>query len=191
MRRPDDIPPETPTISYVNLTKGVVSLKWTANFDDDFETFTIHRRNKGGSWKIIKQTTNTAISDTLKEDGEFEYAVKATDKSGNESPYSKTHSFDYRDEFGLASPTNVEVKDSIGYLFLSWINVIDKRIKGYYIERQIDGENNPQPIAEHVSGESFFYDVYTKNKKKTTYIISSYDVDWYQSKPIKVIYLPK
>jgi fibronectin type 3 domain-containing protein len=190
LQRPDDIPPLPPQFVSVNRNQNLIYLEWTICLDNDFEKFNVYRKSTGSEWNLIVSTTNNIIIDTLTNDGDYTYTITSIDINQNESSFSREHRFTYRDEYGLEAPTNLEVKDSNGHLFLSWNNASDKRIRGYYLERKLKGESTFQPIAEHTNGEDFFWDVYTTYEKETIYRITSYDSDWYQSKPLIITFYP-
>ncbi|MFD0375703.1 PA14 domain-containing protein [Streptomyces sp. NPDC127112] len=90
----DTVAPLTPkglTASY-DAPGGKASLRWFANAEMDLAGYRVYRRPVGGGWSLVSPSsvlTTTAYTDAPPADGrEYQYQVRAVDRTGLESPGS-------------------------------------------------------------------------------------------------------
>ncbi len=186
LRRPDDIAPRVPTITYVMLTDSILQLRWTPNLEDDFDQYTVYRNEGSGNQIKYKTTSTNSLLDTLSTENEYRYAITALDRDGNESKQSEDHAIAFQPEFSLSPPGNGQAIDSNGSIFLRWDVSTDPRTIGYLIERQEAGSAVVQLVKEHKTKDPVYLDRHAKSSKKYTYYITAYDTKWFVSKALKV-----
>jgi len=89
--RPDTISPVQPILEKPTLENGRVILNWTLGSDTDLEKIELLRKTPvEENWQVLAEvvvTDITSYADTPN-DGNFQYAVRAIDESGNQSRIS-------------------------------------------------------------------------------------------------------
>ncbi|MBO6517004.1 MAG: fibronectin type III domain-containing protein [Bacteroidia bacterium] len=191
LRRPDDIPPRTPGITYVMLTDSVVRLRWTPNLEDDFKEYSVFRKTGNGALIKHKTLSTNSLTDTLSQAGDYTYSVSSSDFDNNESAKSESHTLSYVPEFSLISPTNGQAIDSSGGIFIRWTASKSANVSGYLIERKKKGSDLVQLVKEHTSGEMIYLDQHVKSSGSYTYFVTAYDKKWNVSAPLVIEYTPK
>lgn len=96
VRRPDTIPPVSPYLSDLKINNEAVDISWKASASSDVIGYIIYTQNPSdtsSSWTVVDTVANDVLyySDYNSHyDGEVQYAIKAVDDYGNQSPYSNT-----------------------------------------------------------------------------------------------------
>ncbi len=96
LRRPDTIPPVKPYLAETKVNKDAVDISWKASASSDVVKYILYTQNPSDSiptWVVIDSVDNKTL--TYKDSkpmfgGDVQYAIKAVDDYGNQSPYSNT-----------------------------------------------------------------------------------------------------
>ena len=155
---------KTPTITLSNVAStGKIKISWGKI--DGAKTYKLYNSLDGDSWKLIKTTTNTSVTNTSTVAGKkYYYRVKAiAAKSAQNSAYSKVKSR----VCDLARPEiTLKTLESTGKIKISW-KKIDKA-KAYKLYRSTDNkswklikttENTSVTNTSAVAGKRYYYKV--------------------------------
>ncbi len=191
LRRPDDIPPKIPVITYIKLTDSIVNLRWTPALEQDFYHYVVYKSSTDGEIVRYRTTVEQEWKDTVRSSGTFNYAVSAMDADNNESAIGETFGISYTQEFDLDPPTDVTVIDTSGGILVKWQPSLSQSVVGYMIERQMDGDEFPQLIKEVKDGATSYIDTHSSPSKTTRYFIYAHDSRWNVSKVVEIKYKGK
>ena len=190
LRRPDDIPPQKPIITYIVLDNSELNLKWTRNLEDDLDHYLVYTRLEGEEWTSAKVDSNQIIQ-MLEVEGIHEICVSAVDGDGNESEKSVAHKVNHQPEREIGPPTNGLASDSLGGILLTWDESEDERTVGYLIERYDEKAGYWQLIVDLKGENSYFLDRYANAGDPQQYRVRAHDEDWYESEDLLIKYEPQ
>ncbi len=89
---PDNTSPAFPKGLTARAGDGLVQLNWVKNTEDDFNSYVVYRSEDAGEKfvKIDESLDNAYIDNSVKNGTSYSYRIRAKDRSGNLSAYSKT-----------------------------------------------------------------------------------------------------
>jgi len=88
----DNTPPSN--VSYFTIdgvTESNISLSWNKNLENDISSYILERSLDGSNWSIIEKLdhpTNSYVDESLSENTDYYYRIKAVDINNNESFYT-------------------------------------------------------------------------------------------------------
>jgi fibronectin type 3 domain-containing protein len=143
--KPDKIPPVAPVFTgYKADNNGSITLRWVNGFSDDVEKIQLLRKPVGnGDWEIIKAlaaTDTTYRDENLNDGSKATYALRAVDKSGNESGMSVSLSVTARNTTPVTiTKFSARVQRDLGKISLTW-QVKGEKVSSYTLYRSVDGK---------------------------------------------------
>src|SRR6266446_866464 len=145
----DTQPPTAPTNLTATASGNTIALNWTASTDNvGVSGYRVERQDPGSTSfvQIGTTTTATTYNDTgLAANSTYSYRVRATDGSGNLSPYSNVASATTppADTQPPTAPTNLTAAGGAGQINLNWTASMDNvGVTGYLVERQNPGSTS-------------------------------------------------
>lgn len=178
-----------------------IKLSWTPQLVDDLAGFNVYRHHHAGEGKtklnaaLLDRVTSN-FDDAVTETGMYYYTVGAVDKAGNES-LSGEIMIDVHDIFPPAIPQNVRVVADSGQFTLKWDAVTDSDLKGYFIYRSLNDNDNSDNefiiVNKEPTSETSYIDKLPKNvRNKFVYTVVAMDTSFNHSKhsEISVVQLP-
>lgn len=195
-----DAPP-APTALKGEVHFKEVKLSWSPILVDDLTGFNIYRHHHVGEEKtklnsalLEKVTTN--FKDEVKETGIYYYSVGAVDAAENES-FSGEIMIDVHDIFPPTIPQNVRILADSGQFTLTWDAVPDKDLKGYFVYRSLNDDNNDDNefigVNKEPITETSYIDKLPKHvRNKFVYTVVAMDTSFNYSahSNISVVQLP-
>ncbi|PJJ57485.1 fibronectin type 3 domain-containing protein [Mumia flava] len=143
----DQTPPAAPTGLEATAGDGEVALSWTANTEDDLDSYTIYRTSGTGEPDELVDTVDAGTTEYtdagVENDTAYTYAITATDDSANESPLSATAGATPTDLTAPAAPGGLEAVGSDAAVELSWTASAEDDVAGYRVYR---GESEPVEV---------------------------------------------
>ncbi len=150
----------TPAIkALANRASGVV-VSWEVV--DGASSYYVYRRGAGESWKLLKITTATTLSDTSVESGKYyRYTVRAKNAAGL-SDYEPGKVIKF-----VASPSNVQAANTAGGIRVTWNAVGGATVYRVYRKALGDADwtylgytkNTYYPDLKVTAGETYTYTV--------------------------------
>ncbi|WP_378181386.1 hypothetical protein [Aquimarina sp. SS2-1] len=187
----DSIPPEKPVglEGKVDST-GMVTLKWTANKEEDLLGYRIYRGNlKGEEFSQVTtspHTTNKYV-DTVNVkslNSKVYYQIMAVDKRYNMSDFTEVLELVKPDLIPPTSPVFKSYKILNGSVTLEWANSSSEDVEGHYIYRKAKDENNWQLIyTDTKNKKTTFADSKVEEGKYYSYTILARDISGLESQP--------
>lgn len=170
---PDVVPPKQPVLKNVTEVEGNIEVEWISNVDEDLSGYALLRKAKGDSiytqinFSIIPKDV-TAYKDRSSSPGvQYEYALKAIDKSGNESTLSapfffakKKEKVDGKIEVSEAKFSSRKKEISIVWEFLS-----DEEVKGFVVYG-LTNDGVLKPISGLSTDKEYRTKKYLEGKQK-------------------------
>lgn len=194
----DFFPPAEPTdISFeVQAKKMQIDLKWKkVNPEADFVGFNIYKMNgPTGDTTLVNTSvmlppTAENYTITVTEPGGYYYAVAALDKSGNRG-FANRVFVDLRDIIPPSIPRNLTVRSDTGKFIFTWMASPEKDLKGYIIQKALDGVNNPKFSAINTVpiDSTTFVELVSKNvRNKFNYRVIAVDTNFNRSEPSDIV----
>ena len=187
-------PPEKPfnLIPIKHDSKMSIDLSWNFIPEEDLSGFNIYRSQilEGPYEKInneIIPTITPFYFDKVNSIGDYYYYCSSLDFSGNES-YSGKIYLQIRDMMPPEAPQNLTSESGPGFINLSWDNNQESDLKGYFIQRSLNDEDNSDNhfinINSEPTKENFFKQKLSKNvRNKFVYRVVAVDTSFNRSKP--------
>ena len=178
-----------------------VKLSWSPQLVDDLKGFNVYRHHHAGEEKTklnssLLERVATNYNDEVIETGNYYYSVGAVDATGNES-LSGEIMVDVHDIFPPAIPQNVRIIADSGQFTLTWDAVADKDLKGFFVYRSLNDDNNEDNefivVNKEPITETSYIDKLPKHvRNKFVYTVVSMDTSYNHSahSAISVIQLP-
>ncbi len=200
----DTIPPIKPIIKIKRINeKGVVTLKWSANKESDFQGYSIFRgENPKQEFSIISKeiSKDTVLTDTLSLvllNKKVLYTIIAYDKRLNASIHSDTIIIKRPDIIPPSSPnfTSFNVSDST--IYLEWVNSFSEDvIYTVLLRRPISDSiaclvhgfrnNNLKSTLNEINTQTSFLEVTAEDNITYEYSLVAYDESGLASKPTTI-----
>jgi hypothetical protein len=169
-----------------------VDLSWDYVLEEDLLGFNIYRSNilEGPYEKINLKTIPKTVSffnDRVTKTGDYYYYCSSVDFSGNES-YSGKIYLQIHDMLPPDSPKNLQSETGPGFINLSWDNNLESDLKGYFIQRSLNDEDNSDNHFININSkptiENSFSEKLSKNiRNKFVYRVIAVDTSFNRSKP--------
>ena len=173
-------------------SKMTIDLSWDFIPVDDLAGFNIYRSNllEGPYEKINKSllsNTTAFYNDKVSITGDYYYYCSSIDFSGNES-YSGKIYLQIHDMLPPDAPKNLQSETGPGFINLSWDNNIESDLKGYFIQRSLNDEDNSDNHFININSkptfENTFSEKLSKNvRNKFVYRVIAVDTSFNRSKP--------
>lgn len=173
-------------------SKMTVDLSWDYVLEEDLLGFNIYRSNilEGPYKKINLKTIPKTVSffnDRVTNTGDYYYYCSSVDFSGNES-YSGKIYLQIHDMLPPDSPKNLQSETGPGFINLSWDNNLESDLKGYFIQRSLNDEDNSDNHFININSqptiENSFSEKLSKNiRNKFVYRVIAVDTSFNRSKP--------
>ena len=187
-------PPEKPfnLVPVKHDSKMTIDLTWDFIPEEDLLGFNLYRSNllEGPYEKInfnIIPNTITYFNDKVNLVGDYYYYCSTIDFSGNES-YSGKIYLQIHDMFPPDAPKNLQSETGPGFINLTWDNNTESDLKGYFIQRSLNDEDNSDNHFININSEptieNLFSEKLSKNvRNKFVYRIIAVDTSFNRSKP--------
>ncbi len=187
----DIVPPLIPSITNIYEEDGRYIVNWTKTPDIDFKAYRLYLSlGDTSSFSLITQTNRLSFSDRINERITHYFKVSAIDTTGNESKHSQIRKLLISEELPR-TPDSVKITKENKYVLIEWSIPNDKKIAGFFIQRQYRGMNTPLvDLAVLKPDKSKFMDWDIDLNKGCTYFIYSRDEKWRLSVPVIVNYSP-
>lgn len=194
MAKKDFDPPLKPfnLVPVKHDSKMTVDLSWDYVLEEDLLGFNIYRSNilEGPYEKINLKTipkTIPSFNDRVTNTGDYYYYCSSVDFSGNES-YSGKIYLQIHDMLPPDSPKNLQSETGPGFINLSWDNNLESDLKGYFIQRSLNDEDNSDNHFININSEptieNSFSEKLSKNiRNKFIYRVVAVDTSFNRSKP--------
>ena len=194
MAKKDFDPPLKPfnLVPVKHDSKMTVDLSWDYVLEEDLLGFNIYRSNilEGPYKKINLKTipkTIPSFNDRVTNTGDYYYYCSSVDFSGNES-YSGKIYLQIHDMLPPDSPKNLQSETGPGFINLSWDNNLESDLKGYFIQRSLNDEDNSDNHFININSEptieNSFSEKLSKNiRNKFIYRVVAVDTSFNRSKP--------
>ncbi len=194
MAKKDFDPPLKPfnLVPVKHDSKMTVDLSWDYVLEEDLLGFNIYRSNilEGPHEQINLKTipkTIPSFNDRVTNTGDYYYYCSSVDFSGNES-YSGKIYLQIHDMLPPDSPKNLQSETGPGFINLSWDNNLESVLKGYFIQRSLNDEDNSDNHFININSEptieNSFSEKLSKNiRNKFIYRVVAVDTSFNRSKP--------
>ena len=187
-------PPEKPfnLIPTKHDSKMTVDLKWNFIPEDDLSGFNVYRSRKLEgpyeqiNFQLIPKNTSY-FNDKVDVVGDYYYYCSSIDFSGNESFSGKIY-VQVRDMMPPKAPKNLTSETGPGFINLIWDENNEPDLKGYFIQRSLNDEDNSDNHFININSEptieNKFSQKLAKNvRNKFVYRVVAVDTSFNRSKP--------
>lgn len=187
-------PPEKPfnLLPVKHDSKMTVDLKWNFIPEEDLSGFNIYRSKKleGPYNKINFQLipkNSPYFNDKVDEVGDYYYYCSSIDFSKNESFSGKVY-VQVHDMMPPNAPNNLSTETGPGFINLSWDKNTESDLKGYFIQRSLNDEDNSDNHFININSDpipqNYFSQKLSKNvRNKFVYRVVAVDTSFNRSKP--------
>lgn len=178
-----------------------IELTWEAELALDAAGFNVYRHHHKTGEKSKRNdallSINTfSFADDVPEAGGYYYSVAAVDQAGNEGVSGEIF-LEVHDLIPPDVPQNVRVSTEPGIINLTWDAVQSPDLKGYYIYRSLNDDDNSDNEFIIVNAEALTETAYKETlakfvKNEFVYTVVAEDTNHNRSKPseISIVQLP-
>jgi len=169
-----------------------VDLKWNAIEETDLVGFNVHRSQVlEGPYEVVNKKTLTpevrTFVDKVPNPGHYYYYCSSSDLSGNVSNSGKIY-IQIRDMEPPSTPLGLTTATEPGLIILKWESNTEKDLKGYFIQRSLNDDNNEDNHFININtvpiDSNNFTQKLSKNvSNKFVYRIVAVDTSYNLSKP--------
>ena len=173
-------------------SKLTVDLKWSAIEEADLVGFNLHRSQVlEGPYEIVNEKILTpeirTFVDKVPHPGHYYYYCSSSDLSGNLSNSGKIY-IQIRDMEPPSAPVGLTTETEPGLIILKWESNTEKDLKGYFIQRSLNDDNNKDNHYININtipiDSNNFTQKLSKNvSNKFVYRIVAVDTSYNLSKP--------
>lgn len=189
VQREDNTPPAVPVVSSGNVSdKGLVTLRWKANREEDLQGYRVFRGNDPAT--EFMEVTHSIVSDTSYTDTvpmnvlnkKIYYRLTAVDRNYNNSAYSRILSVTRPDHIAPAPAIIQQTSVQPTLLRLSWDTSVSEDVAELELRRCLLPDTTGQVIASLKSTESTYEDRGVVQGNKYRYILITIDSAGNQSR---------
>lgn len=188
---PDSDPPMAPqNVTARIIDDEAIEVIVNPSISPDVEKYFLYRGAEKDQ-KLIKEYTQLPILYNDKEvkiGGEFIYSALAVDKSGNKSGITVSNKIVFKQRTVAPTPFNIRAKVTASGVEITWNEVIDNQLSGYFIYRCTTPTGAYEKLNAQAVKQNKFSD--TRGNKTFFYKVSSVNTSGNES-PVSEYVIPR